>query len=184
MRVLILFASREGQTGKIANRLCEHLQQSGLTVDVVDAADDPAIARLDLAAYQLLVFGASLHAGGLERELKRFIDSNADRIGASARSFFLVSLSAATSDPELRAESLADAREKMNRQLPVPFDDVEMVAGALRYSMYSRPVKWLMQRIASQAGEETDPSRDYEYTDWQQVEGYAARLQGLLAGQA
>jgi menaquinone-dependent protoporphyrinogen oxidase len=36
-----------------------------------------------------------------------------------------------------------------------------------------------MRRIASEAGEETETSRDYEYTDWEQVERYAARLATL-----
>jgi menaquinone-dependent protoporphyrinogen oxidase len=44
------------------------------------------------------------------------------------------------------------------------------------YSKYSWPLKWLMKRIAKQAGEDTDTARDYEYTDWQQVAAYAMRL--------
>ena len=66
----------------------------------------------------------------------------------------------------------------MQKQLSVVFDDVEMIAGALVYSKYSRLLKWLMKRIAASAGNSTDTSRDYEYTDWQQVERYAARLSG------
>jgi menaquinone-dependent protoporphyrinogen oxidase len=65
----------------------------------------------------------------------------------------------------------------MNDQLEVTFDDVEMIAGALRYSKYPLPLRWLMRRIAKQAGGDTDTSRDYEYTDWEQVDGYARRLQ-------
>jgi menaquinone-dependent protoporphyrinogen oxidase len=182
MKALILYASREGQTEKVATRIAGHLTQSGLVVHLVNAADSAATDRIDLEAYDLLVFGASMHAGGLERELVHFVDANAERVSAQARSFFLVLLSAATEDPVLRGESLADARGKMNDQLSVVFDDTEMIAGALRYSKYSLPLKWLMRRIARQAGEGTDISRDYEYTDWQQVESYAARLASFGTG--
>ena len=51
-----------------------------------------------------------------------------------------------------------------------------MIAGALAYSRYPLPVKWLMKRIAKQAGQSTDTSQDYEYTDWKQVALYAKRL--------
>ena len=175
-KFLLIWASREGQTEKIANRLAEHLENAGQVVHSVNAADSAATKNIDPGSYDLLVFGASIHAGGIERELVRFIDATARRIELKKRSFLLVSLSAATRDPELRAESLADARQKMQKQLSVAFDDVEMIAGALVYSKYPRFLKWLMKKIAASAGETTDTSRDYEYTDWQQVEGYAARL--------
>ena len=181
-KVLILFASREGQTEKVTVRISEHLQQFGLAVHIVDAADAAAVERIDLSAYELLVFGASMHAGGLERELIRFVNDNAECVSLCVRSFFLVLLSAATKDPVLRAESLADARQKMNRLMSVGFDDTEMIAGALRYSKYPLPLKWLMRRIARKAGEGTDLSRDYEYTDWSQVKRYADRLASLAEG--
>ena len=51
-----------------------------------------------------------------------------------------------------------------------------MIAGALMYSKYALPIKWIMQRIAKKSGEDTDTSKDYEYTDWSQVQRYAANL--------
>lgn len=175
-RILILFATKEGQTKKVAMRILEHLEAAKCSVRIVNAADSASVRRLDLESYDLLVFGASMHAGGLERELVKFINTNAKQIESSARSFFLVLLSAATQSPGLKAESLADARQQMQKQLSVSFDDTEMIAGALKYSKYPLPLKWLMRRIAAKAGEGTDPSRDYEYTDWQQVQEYADRL--------
>ena len=174
--VLLLIASREGQTEKIATRIAQHLEEAGHSVGLVDAADSAATEAIDLASWDLLVFGASMHAGGLEKELVQFVNTNAGLIEARPRSFFLVSLSAANKDPEQLAESLADARQKMQKQLSVTFDDAEMIAGALVYSRYSLLVKWVMKRIAAKAGGETDTSRDYEYTDWQQVQHYAERL--------
>lgn len=117
-----------------------------------------------------------MHAGGLEQEIVQFINSREKEINESRRSLFLVLLSAATKDAAIRERSLKDARQKVNDQLRVTFDEMEMIAGALMYSKYSWPLKWLMKRIAKQAGEGTDTSRDYEYTDWQQVEQYAKRL--------
>ncbi len=177
--ILILYATREGQTEKVAINIANHLESAGLSVHKLDARDSRATAQLDLNSFDLLVFGASMHAGGLERELVNFINEHASEIEQKKRSFFLVLLSAATKDPKLRAEWLDDATSKMNAQLNVAFAHREMIAGALTYSKYPLPLKWLMRRIAKRAGEGTDMSQDYEYTDWQQVERYAQQLSGL-----
>ncbi len=174
-RILVLFATREGQTAKVAARIADVLQESGAEVRIVDAKE-AAADNLSLSSFDLLVIGASMHAGGLERELVAFVTSHANEIKTKPRHFFLVLLSAATRDPVLRRRWLADARAKMNQQLAVDFDDVELIAGALRYSRYPAPLRWMMQRIARQAGEDTDTSRDYEYTDWDQVDAFARRL--------
>jgi menaquinone-dependent protoporphyrinogen oxidase len=177
-RILLLYATREGQTEKIAERLAAHLRNAGATVVLVNATDEHATADLDLPEFDRLVFGASMHAGGLEAEIVRFIDAHSAEIGRLPRSLFVVLLSAANRDPAQRAEALEDARSKIARQLAVGFEDVELIAGALTYSRYSWPLKWLMQRISRQAGGDTDTSRDYEYTDWDQVAAYAERLCG------
>ncbi|MGB5518964.1 MAG: hypothetical protein WBO73_10940, partial [Gammaproteobacteria bacterium] len=85
-------------------------------------------------------------------------------------------LSAATKDKKLRETWLHDAEHKFRQQIPVPFNRLEMVAGALRYSKYPLPLKWIMHKIATKAGEGTDISRDYEYTDWDQVKGFAGKV--------
>jgi menaquinone-dependent protoporphyrinogen oxidase len=175
-RILIIYATREGQTGKVAREIAGHLRQAGADVQLLDARDAIPAAQVDVGFFDLLVFGASMHAGGLERELVGFVNARAADIRTKRRSFFLVLLSAATRDPGLRSQSLAEARAKMNAQLQVPFEETEMIAGALKYSRYPLPLRWLMKRIAAKAGGDTDTSRDYEYTDWAQVEAYARRL--------
>ena len=116
-RVLILFATKEGQTRKVATRIRDHLEQAEISVDLINAADAALSQQIDLGAYDLLVFGASMHAGGLERELVDFVNTNARQIEPRKNSFFLVLLSAATSDPRMKSESLADARQKMQKHL-------------------------------------------------------------------
>ena len=174
--ILILYATREGQTEKVAVQISTHLKKAGAKVQLTNAQDRKATKDMDLEAFDLLVFGASMHAGGLEQELVTFINSHKEQIKPKICSFFLVLLSAATKDSELRAKWLEDARNKINAQIQVQFQDVEMIAGALMYSKYSLPLKWIMKRIAQQAGEGTDMSKDYEYTDWKQVSQYSEKL--------
>lgn len=174
--ILIIYGTREGQTEKIATQISAHLQKAGENVQLINAKDKSATKDLDLGAFDLLVFGASMHAGGLESELVNFVNSHKEQIEAKARSFFLVNLSAATKDSILRAKSLKEAQKKVDQQLQVQFPETEMIAGALMYSKYLLPIKWIMKRIAKKNGEGTDTSRDYEYTDWKQVERYSEKI--------
>ncbi|GAB4532765.1 MAG: hypothetical protein Tsb0014_17530 [Pleurocapsa sp.] len=177
--ILILYATREGQTEKVAAKISTHLQKAGANVELINAQDKTVTKDIDLDVFDLLVFGASMHAGGIERELVDFVNSHKKQIEQKVRSFFLVLLSPATKDSNLRAEWLKDAQKKMNEQIQVQFQDAEMIAGALMYSKYSLPLKWIMKRIAKQAGGDTDTSKDYEYTDWKQVEQYSEKLMNI-----
>lgn len=176
MNVLILYATREGQTGKIAGRLAGRLETDGMHVTLANARDRDAVAKLDPASFDLVVLGASMHAGRLERELTRFIGKHAAAIARVPRSLFVVLLAAATKNPERRKHALADASRRVAAQLAVGFADVEWIAGALAYTRYGWLTRWTMRRIARAEGGDTDTSRDHEYTDWQQVEAYADRL--------
>ncbi len=58
---------------------------------------------------------------------------------------------------------------------------VRSFAGALMYSRYGFVKRRMMQRIAAQEGAPTDASRDWEYTDWDDVADLADEV-GALAG--
>jgi menaquinone-dependent protoporphyrinogen oxidase len=53
-------------------------------------------------------------------------------------------------------------------------DMTATIAGALKYSRYGFFKKRIMRNIVKKSGgKELDMSRDYEYTDWQQVDRFA-----------
>lgn len=171
-RFLIVYATREGQAGKIAWRIAEHLRNLGCDVTVHNAAESFESGT----QFDYVLYGGSMHAGGIEHELLTFMKREHEALAVSESGFFLVLLSAATRDPTLRKSSMDDSTEKVREQLPLEFDHIEMIAGALKYSKYRWPMKWIMRRIAKQAGGDTDMSKDYEYTDWDAVRKFAERL--------
>ena len=173
-QALILYATREGQTAKVASTLNKHLATLGVQSTAHNL--EKTFDGRHLERFDLLIFGGSMHAGGIESELVQFVNQNSTTISQRPRAFFLVLLSAATADDKLRERSLTDAEQKLTGQFEVNFEDIEFIAGALTYSKYAMPLRWLMQRIARQHGADTDLKRDYEYTDWQQVKAYAQRL--------
>ncbi len=58
------------------------------------------------------------------------------------------------------------------------------VAGALLYTKYNLLMRWIMKRIAAKAGGATDTSRDYDYTDWTDLEVFAGDFGKRVAGRA
>lgn len=174
-RILVVYATREGQTEKIAGFLAKELQACGADVDVLNAADRSA-ADKDPGNYDKVVLGASLHAGRIEKELGAFIKARRRVLQSVSCHFFLVLMAAANQDLQVRERELRDAEAMVRRQLPMDVGPMEMIAGALRHTEYNWFIRWTMKRISARYGGATDTSRDHEYTDCEQVRRYARKL--------
>jgi menaquinone-dependent protoporphyrinogen oxidase len=159
-RLLIVYATSEGQTRKIAGRIGEITRELGHEADVVDSAADSALARP--SAYDAAVVAGSVHAGRHQASLVRFVRRNLAELSRMPTVFFSVSLSATGSDLA-GARKCADAFLHETGWFP---SMVRLTAGALMYTRYGFVTRWFMRRIARRAGGDTDTSRDYEYTDW------------------
>lgn len=113
----------------------------------------------------------------------RFAGANAEALSARPSAFFLLSLTAADDADESRA-AVADLGAAMERETGWRPDEVAAFAGALKYSEYGPLTRVVMKRVARRYGGDTDTSRDYEYTDWDEVAAFAARVAERLDGAA
>ena len=55
-------------------------------------------------------------------------------------------------------------------------DHKTILAGGLPYRKYGWLMRLLMKRIVRKSGGDTDTSQNHEYTDWAQVEQFAANF--------
>lgn len=174
-RVLVIFASFDGQTARIAERIARALARAGLeaTTRPVEAAGDGA------QAYDAVVVGGAIRYGRHRRMLESWVQAHLAGLATRPGAFFSVCLSAG--GPGARPATAARYREEFMRrsgwhpQLQASF------AGALPYSRYNPVVRLMMRLIVGVAGGDTDTSRDYEYTDWDAVERFAAALAERVA---
>jgi len=167
--VLIVYASTEGQTRKIAEYMAERVRESGWSADAVELGTDP-----DPGAYDAVIVGASIHMGQHPEALAAYCAAHRKALQTRPCAFFSVSLSAAGDETER-----ADARRCLNEFLEEADwhpSLAEIVAGALRYRDYGWLKRWLMRRLMKKAGHETDTSRNHEYTDWDQVAEIARKV--------
>ena len=172
MRVAIFYATREGQTRRIAEHIAAELRSQSVDADVFNVRR--LHAQLDWASYSTACIAASVHAGHHEPEMITFVKNHRFDLERLSAAFLSVTLSEAgaedvTQSFERRQQSAADA----HRMVGVFVEETGWrpahalcVAGALNYSRYNFFIKLVMKHIARKAGAPTDTSRDYEFTDW------------------
>ena len=184
MRILVAYATTDGQTRKIARFVADRLADQGHAVELLNVEDAEG---LDLSRFDGAIIGGSLHAGGYQKALVRFVSGARARLDAMPTLFLPVSLSAAGNDLDdwngLRA-CLADFLQDTG-WTPAR---IEHVAGAFRFSEYDFFRAWAMRRIADQKGETVEPGQDREYTDWAALilalDGWMAALSPRVTGGA
>lgn len=165
--VLIVYGTTEGQTRKIAGRMAEMVTEYGHAATVMDAASGPP--PLPINRYDGVIVAASVHRQRHQGPVVRFVEENRAELGRLPTAFFSVSLSAAGTEPRHRADArrCADAFLAETGWRP---GMVRLAAGALAYTKYDLPTRWVLRLIAWREGADTDTTRDHEYTDWAQVE--------------
>lgn len=174
--ILLIYATREGHTRRIAEHVGALLATQQRTFELVDAAHVPA--EFSLAKYSSAIVSASLHVGKHETEMAQLVKGHLNELQQIPTLFLSVSLSERTvEDPQAPAEKRAQAEADVARTIDSFLKEtgwrpsnVAAVAGALLYSKYNFVVRFIMKRIARKAGGPVDTSRDYEFTDWTKLD--------------
>lgn len=178
-RVLVAWASRYGQTGRIAARLQARLEAAGHEVDGIDLGGGSAGA--DPRGYDACVVGCPIYAGRHLGAVAAFVDRHRNWLNAHPTGLFSVSLSAADA-----AGSGADDARRVLQSFTAKTGwnptRVATIAGALPYRRYNVLIRMLMKYIVRKAGGDTDTSRNHEYTDWGSVDEFARELVAAIEG--
>jgi menaquinone-dependent protoporphyrinogen oxidase len=185
---LVLYASKHGQTAKIASRIAAVLRERGVEVTLQRAGDGTDVSP---AGFDGFVVAASVHAGHHQHEIVEYAKEHRSSLSARPSAFVSVSLTAADATDEARAATreliddfLDDTGWSPDTTLPV--------AGALLYREYDFVTRLLMRLIASRhkayAGattddEVTDTKHDHEFTDWEALDGFASAFASTLTHQ-
>ena len=167
--VLIAYATTEGQTAKISASLAERIGNPGHAVDLVDL--ESRTSGLDVSGYDGVIVAASVHAGKHQESVLRFVAEHAEAFGDKVTAFLSVSMSAASAT-ETGRERAGEQAASFLESVEWRPDFVETVAGAFRYSSFSRGWRWIIgvsQRIFNKELRRQgwpNLTGDGEYTDW------------------
>ncbi|MGD8429013.1 MAG: flavodoxin domain-containing protein [Ectothiorhodospiraceae bacterium] len=176
-RILIFYASTEGQTRKIAQFIAWRLRQSGHEGEVFDVQS--VDAAFSFAGIDGVLVGGSVHYGRHQKTLETFLRRHRDVLQRLPCGFF--SVSGAAGDPGKQGKDEAHGfAARLLRRVDWKPVDIALFAGAIRYTRYNPIKRWVMRRIAASRGRGTDTRRDYEYTDWDAVGRFADQFVAMV----
>lgn len=190
---LIVYASRDGHSFRIADHIADGLRERQLQVRVKWASSwDGA----DLAQHSGVLLISPVHAGMHAPELVEFAKKH--RLELARMPSLMLSVSLAQAGVEGRWTRAARAkagwyvRDSIARFCAeTEFSQARVipVAGALSYSRYGIVKRMFMKRLARLVGADADTSRDWDYTNWRRIyelieELARAQGHGMPAGSA
>ena len=169
MKFFIAYATVEGQSRKIAERLASIMENRGHQAVIASATE---MSEYTLERPDGVILCAPIHAGRYPSYFTDFVRREVDWLNAIPSAFVSVTLSIASDDPKEREEA---ARFPVALAAETGWEPraIRNVAGALRYTEYDFFKRWMLKRIADKHNAPTDTSNDYELTDWTALESFA-----------
>lgn len=171
--ILIVYGTTDGHTRKIAQVLAEDLRANLCCVDIVDAAG--MLRDQSPEGYDGVIVAASVHIGDYQKTVTRWVAHHAPMLNIMPSAFLSVSLAVVERRAQARTEIITIMERFLERSGWRP-TMTRMVAGALLYTRYGWLKRHMMKRIVEKAGGDTDTTRDYEYTDWNDLRDFAGEF--------
>ena len=175
--VLVYYATGEGQTARVADRIAETIAARGHDVATVRAggeSDPPSPGEFDA-----VLVGASIHLGSHQSEVVEFVRDHRAALEGRPTALFQVSLSSATDAGEAQAAGYVEEFIEATGWHP---DRIGLFGGALRYGEYGFLKRLMMKQIAKRQLPGKDVSHDREFTDWEEVEAFADDVAAFVEG--
>jgi menaquinone-dependent protoporphyrinogen oxidase len=170
MNILILFATKEGQTEKIAHFIAGVLRHHGHQATTQLGEHLPK--DFDTDQFDAAIIGGSIHMGKYPSYLKKFVTEHRDWLSQVPSAFFTVCMAIHSINEKEQEDARCLGENFVNKTHWQP-DLMETFAGAVKYTQYGFITRKIMQRISKKEGGNTDTSHDHEYTDWEAVTRFA-----------
>lgn len=164
MNVLIVFATIEGQTGKIAHFVETEVRSAGHQVRLFDASD--TTAKLSLDHVDAVILAAPVHERRHPKEFEVILAGRRRELEAVRTLLISVSLSAAF------PEGLPEARDYLTElEMRTDFTPTAemLVAGAVRTSRYDYFATQVVRHVVLRERDVDPAVAEHEFTDWDAV---------------
>ncbi len=175
----IVWSGADGQTRRILHEIEQQLRAAGHRLEVVNAESPPR--GWSLGQTDAVLVAGWLEDGHYSEGLRHLLRQESVRIAAVPAAFLSVSLTAV--DPRRNPETNAGMQRLLAETGLKPALTLS-AAGALRYPEYSGNQKHEMKRLAKRLGLPTDTAQVHEFTDWEAVRAFTAKLEELAAAGA
>lgn len=173
MKVLILFTTIEGQTGKIARFLEKEIAAAGQEAVLVDCAD--AAVPLSFDGIDKVILAAPVHERRHPERFEAILATRREELNALEVLMLSVSLSAAFPEGHEEAQDYLD---EMKLRTGLRTSAEMLVPGAVRTDRYDYYARQVLRHVVLR-GRDYDPDQSsHEFTDWAALK---AKLSDFLA---
>lgn len=169
-KTLIIYATTDGQTLKISERIRDILETMGHEVDMCNVLENSTT----LAPYNTIIVGSSIRYGYHHKPIRDWIDENTTELANKKNAFFSVNL-VARKPGKASPETNPYARKFLGKiewkpQLAAVF------AGKLDYSLYNWFDTFMIRLIMRMTGWPLETPEPIEFTDWEKVKEFAEEI--------
>lgn len=172
-KILILYASVDGQTLKITNHLSDLLRRNEEEVFIFEISDFSE----DLSQYDKVIIGSSIRYGLHHKNIIEFINKNIAKLESSKTAFFSVNLVARK--PEKNQADTNPYVIKFFKSIQWRPNLIDVFAGKLDYKKYPFFDRIMIQLIMWMTKGPTDSKTKIEYTDWNRVQAFSEKIRSL-----
>lgn len=175
-KIAIVYASRDGQTEKISQRIQARLIAKAQPASLIAISD---FSAKQLADFDFVVFGAPIRYGKHLPEMIAFLQQNQDKLAKKNSAFFSVNLTARKANRNTPQTS--KYLKKLFATLSWQPTYLEVFAGKLNYPQYRFIDRHMIRFIMWITKGPTDKSTVIEYTSWEKVDHFADQLHVFLS---
>jgi len=147
--VLVVYGTKTGCTGGIAEKIGDALTAAGAAVSVKPAGEKP-----DPAGYDAIVVGSGVRAGSWHGFVKEWVASNADALKAKPVAFFTACLTMAV-EPE-KADEVHAYTDALIEATGVEPLEVGLFAGMNEPKRFGLPERLIMKAMKAPQGDFRD----------------------------
>jgi len=166
MRLLVIYGSTDGQTQKVASAIGDAARRDGVDAVVADAKHGHPPDDLD--AFDAVIVAASVHVGGYQSAIRRWVSQQAPALARRRTAFVSVCLGMLQHDPKVDRD-IGSIMQRFFSSTKWTPSITKLVAGAVPFTRYGWWKRRVMKRIMAKMIGAVDTTHDYEYTDWNDV---------------
>lgn len=170
-RICIVYSTTDGHTLEICRRIQQSLEGAGHRVELI-AVD--AASSLDWARCDKIVIGARIRYGKHHPDVHAFVERHLDCLQAHPSAFFSVNVVARKPGKDTVAGN--PYLQKFLKAIRWKPTELAVFAGKIDYRKYRLADRMIIRFIMWLTKGPTHANACVDFTDWQAVEAFAARI--------
>ena len=165
MKTLIVYATIEGHTQKVADHLAQKLEDAGHDVATFNAMD--RTAEVSVQPFDKILLAGSVHERRHPKPFEVFLSGNAEALAKKPTLLISVSMSAAF--PKGADEALEYVEEMQMRTGFTPTETL-CVAGAIKLAKYDYYALQVLRHVVLRDRDFDPTQNEHEFTDWEALD--------------